>query len=62
MAPRPDPFSVLQEQWEAPADVDLQIPSPHSVLAGPLDQAVILVDPLSTGVLLQNYQRGCEIC
>lgn len=54
MAPRPDPFSVLQEQWEAPADVDLQIPSPHSVLAGPLDQAVILVDPLSTGVLLQK--------
>ena len=47
MVPRPVPFSALApKQWE--------IPFPSSVLAGSLDQAVILVDPLSTGVLLQN--------
>ena len=55
MAPRPVPYSVLvQEQWENATENGLRIPSPNSVLAGPLDQAVILVDPLSTGVLLQK--------
>lgn len=55
MAPRRTPFSVqAQEQWEAATNGGLRMPSPTSVLAGPLDQAVILVDPLSTGVLLQK--------
>lgn len=57
MTPRPEPFTVAPDQgtsWGITPSVDLEIPSPRSILDSPLEQAVVLVDPVSTGVLLQK--------
>mmetsp|Transcript_34051 Transcript_34051/g.82585 ORF Transcript_34051/g.82585 Transcript_34051/m.82585 type:complete len:487 (+) Transcript_34051:189-1649(+) len=58
MAPRPDPFQALVTTGEESAPlamgIDLEIPSPTSVLTSPLQQAIVLVDPMSTGVILQK--------
>ncbi|CAJ1927530.1 unnamed protein product [Cylindrotheca closterium] len=58
MAPRPEPFQtmVVEGQPAAPLTnmgIDLEIAS--SVLtSSPLQQVVVLVDPMSTGVILQD--------
>ena len=59
MAPRPDPFqqtlvSIAETATPLAMGIDLELPSPTSVLTSPLPQAIVLVDPMSTGVILQR--------
>lgn len=56
MPPRPDPFNLVPQEPCAVVDVvpNALADSPRSILISPLDQTVVLVDPLSTGVLLQK--------
>lgn len=56
MPPRPDPFNLALAQEPCAIDVmnGSLAESPRSILISPLEQTVVLVDPLSTGVLLQK--------
>ncbi|KAL3932898.1 MAG: hypothetical protein SGBAC_010633 [Bacillariaceae sp.] len=60
MAPRPDPFQALvtaasDEVAPLAMGIHLEIPSPTSILTtSPLQHVVVLVDPMSTGVILQE--------
>ena len=55
MAPRPEPFQALVAEDDAtPLSLDLRVPSPTSVLTTAEAQVVVLVDPMSSGVKLQQ--------
>ena len=66
MAPRPEPFQAslvtaiaTEGTFPLAMGIGLEYPSPTPVLTSSFPEAIVLLDPMSTGVILQGKIFEC---